>query len=187
MRGQKSHLARAGEGRAGPGSLPAKGGLGPSCSWKGCLVPTWSQRDGGARGLRARRRSHASAPPQPSGLSPADACQPACTGCPDQRRARWAGARRARTHARGQKRAGAHGQTGGLAQGAGPIHTLWSQNRKARRMGPADPISLAVERRLWGTWGAERREAPRKRVVFMNRRVTGEEHEGSPPLAQTLR
>lgn len=46
-----------------------------------------------------RRRSHAFATPRPRGLSPADACRPACGNCPDQSRAQWAGPS-ARTHAR---------------------------------------------------------------------------------------
>lgn len=142
------------------------------------------------------RRSHAFATPRPRGLSPADACLPASLReLPRPERGPVGGSRRAHTHARGRQRAGGEGtsrtceQTGGVAHEAGPIHTLRSRNRKARKMRVQTRFP-----KLWSAgWGCASRPAPWERsaarhhgrdVVCREPRGIRGEHERNLSLAQ---
>lgn len=160
VEGQKGWLAQARLLRAGSGSLLTKAGLGPPCSWKGCLFPIWPPRDCGARGLQAtfpRFRNTAAAWPFSCRCLPASLRE-----LPRPEQGPVGGSQRAHTRARGRQRAGGEGtsrtceQTGGVAQDAGPIHTLWSRNRKAGKMRMQTRFP-----KLWSAgWGCSSRPAP---------------------------
>lgn len=128
-------LARPGrESAVGPGSLLAKAGLWPPCSRKRYLLLTCP------KGTVEREASGQRLPcffTTPVVWLLSCSCLPA-SGPPQQ-----SAAQGPHTHTQA-------GQSGGLAQEAGPIHTLWSRNRRARKM----RLLPGIPRQLNTVWRA---------------------------------